>query len=182
MTTFVATPSSGSPTKCVIDLLERACGIDFATAKDEIDVFTIRGVEIRGGGQGAPDSHEGHRSSQRSYRCGAGVSPASPSSRAEPFLRHPERAEPSATTSSSRARAASAPSRGTSCHPRARAASARVEGPPDSPSAAIRGRCHGGLREGGWLAYGHWLMRVSHDARRASVILRRAPSFEQSLT
>jgi hypothetical protein len=30
----------------VIDLLERACGIDFATAKDEIDVFTIRGVEI----------------------------------------------------------------------------------------------------------------------------------------
>jgi hypothetical protein len=40
----------------------------------------------------------------------------------------------------------------------------------NSPSAAIRGRCHGGLREGGWLAYGHWLMRVSHDARRASSI------------
>ena len=35
----------------------------------------------------------------------------------------------------------------------------------NSPSAAIRGRCHGGLREGGWLAYGHWLVRVSHDAR-----------------
>ena len=39
----------------------------------------------------------------------------------------------------------------------------------NSPSAAIRGRCQGGLREGGWLAYGHWLMRVSHAARRASV-------------
>jgi hypothetical protein len=38
----------------------------------------------------------------------------------------------------------------------------------NSPSAAIRGRCHGGLREGGWLAYGHWLMRVSHDARGVS--------------
>ena len=42
----------------------------------------------------------------------------------------------------------------------------------NSPSAAIRGRCHGGLREGGWLAYGHWLMRVSHDALRASVRTR----------
>jgi hypothetical protein len=42
----------------------------------------------------------------------------------------------------------------------------------NSPSAAVRGRCHGGLREGGWLAYGHWLMRVSHDARRASVRTR----------
>jgi hypothetical protein len=39
----------------------------------------------------------------------------------------------------------------------------------NSPSAAIRGRCHGGLREGGWLAYGHWLVRASHDALWASV-------------
>ena len=39
----------------------------------------------------------------------------------------------------------------------------------NSPSAAICGRCHGGLREGGWLAYGHWLMRVSHDGQRPSV-------------
>ena len=30
----------------VIDLLERACGIDFASAQDEIDVFTVQGVEI----------------------------------------------------------------------------------------------------------------------------------------
>jgi hypothetical protein len=39
----------------------------------------------------------------------------------------------------------------------------------NSPSAAIRGRCHGGLREGGWLAYGLWPMRLSHDAPGASV-------------
>jgi hypothetical protein len=39
----------------------------------------------------------------------------------------------------------------------------------NSPSTAIRGRCHGGLREGGWLAYGHWLVRASHDALWASV-------------
>jgi len=39
----------------------------------------------------------------------------------------------------------------------------------NSPSAAICGRCHGGLREGGWLAYGHWLMRVSHGAPCAPV-------------
>jgi hypothetical protein len=37
---------------------------------------------------------------------------------------------------------------------------------PQQPSVAV---AMGGLREGGWLAYGHWLVRVSHDARRASV-------------
>ena len=30
----------------VIDLLEQACGIDFASAQDEIEVFTVQGVEI----------------------------------------------------------------------------------------------------------------------------------------